>query len=343
MPVGPSHHRGGGSSRSHSSSSSRSSSRSSGSSRSYSSSRSFSTSRSYGSSRSHYGHGHHHHHHYYGDSYGGVEIKVSPKAFAIFGIIIGFIVTIICFAIGADLIKVNAAYHATMKSDAAEYQEIIERAAAGVDGYYEKYITNITSTGSSSSGGYATEYFRTSNNGTSQFFDDTYIEAYSEVVKNGVNYYWLEISFWSEEAGERIDCITYTLYPEAAVASLSSIRLAYTKEYDGDGAWDVINFNYSLDNNVDYWYTGRQIGIGSILIAVALGIGALMVWCCKLVHNSGKKSRAGKGSSSTSTPSAPAYSGSTSSASSNYKECSYCGARSKADSTKCSSCGSRFR
>ncbi len=261
-------------------------------------------------------------------------------------------VVLACLCAGIGMLANNVPYHITMKKDAPQYQEIIERAHGGVEGYYEIYLTGIRRTGSSTHGGNPTEYSLSSDNGTPYNHDDnTYIEAYSEVVKDGVNYYWLEISFWSEEVQERITCITYSQYPEAAVSGLSSIRLAYTKEYDNDGSWDAINFSYSLDANVDYWYTGKQITIGVILLLVAIGIGALMVWCCTLVHKAGKKSATTSQTSSTSTQTSQEpslltklFGGQTNTEQSSlnqFKVCSYCGAHAKMDDDSCNSCGSK--
>ena len=340
MPVGPSHRRGGGSRSSSRSSSSRSSS-----SRSYSSSRS----RSYSSSRN-YSSGHRHYHYYDGDYYSGDGITISPRGWAIFGIVIGFMVVLACLCAGIGILANNVPYHITMRKDAPQYQEIIERAHRGEDGYYEKYITDIKWSGSGSSGGEPTYYRLSSDNGTPyDHNDNTYIEAYSEVVKDGVNYYWLEISFWSEEVNERISCITYSQYPEAAVAGLSSIRLAYTKEYDNDGSWDVINYSYNLSNNADYWYTGKQITTGAILLVVALGVGALMVWCCTLVHKAGKKSTSTTQATSTQTTQEPSLltklfgeqTPGEQSSITQFKVCSYCGAHAKMDDDSCNSCGSK--
>lgn len=334
MPVGPSHRRGGGGGGS-SRSSSRSSHRSS-SSRSYSSSSSYRSSRRYSSY----------------DYYGGgasISIKISPRAWAIIGIIIGFLVAIICFCFGFLKIENNAPYRITMQKDAPQYQEIIERANRGDEGYYKIQISDIRLTGSSINGGNPAEYNLHSENGTPyNHSDNTYISAYTEVVKDGVNYYWLEISFWSEEVGERISCITYSYYPEAAVTSLSSLELAYTKVYDGDGSWDVINIGYNLKNNADYWYAGKQISTGSILIAVAIGLFALMVWCCMLVHKSSKKVKDAKLAENNfegiSRPTPNIESSKTFEDCRKFKVCLYCESHVDISLKKCPSCGaSKFR
>ena len=255
MPVGPSHHRGGG----FRSSSSRSS-------RSRSSYRSSSSGRSY------------HSHTYWGGS-----VEISPRAAAIIGIIIGFIVAISGLVASVTAIANNWSYRILMRKDAQEYQEIIDRAHAGEDGYYIITYDNIMISGSSTVGEHPTEYQLTNN------YNGFYATAYSEVTKNGVNYYYLVVAFDALD-GTRITGTTYTYYSEAAVAGLSSITLVYTKEYDGDGSYDIIQENYSLDKNIDYWHTGKCVGLGFGGVAESLGLGLLMIWCCKRLKKSKKTS-----------------------------------------------------
>lgn len=311
MPVGPSHR---GRSSSSSSRSSSSSSRSSYSSSSRSGGRSYS--RSYSS--------------YSGSYYGGssVEIHLSPKGWAIFGIILGFIASIVMAIVGVAKLSNNISYHALMRRDAREYLEIIEKAENGEEGYYIKHIDGLFVSGSSTSGGLPTEYRLKSNGTESSWRDDTYIDAYTEVRKSGINYYWYEIEFYSEELDTRISAITYSYYAESQVAGMSSLTLVYTKAYDGDGSWDVIQKDYSLDKNMDYWYAGNQILIGVILVLLGGGLATLMVWCCIKVHNHGKKKE-----ETTPTP--------TQSIADKFKECAYCGSQVRIDNTSCSVCGAR--
>ena len=333
MPVGPSHRRGGGSYRS---SSSRSSSSRSSSSRSYSSSRS-SSSRSY----------HRHNHYYYGDDdyYGGGGITITPRGWAIFGIVVGFIIALVTMCIAFSMLGNNVPYHNTMKSDAREYAKIIERARDEVDGYYIISITDLEISGSSTVGYNPTEYGVTN-------YDNFWAEAYSEVTKGGANYYYLDFSFYSEEVGETIYGTTYTYYSQSQVLGLSSLTLAYTKEYDGDGSWDVIQVNYSLSQNIDYWYTKTMITAGALMIPAALGLVALMIWCCVLVRRAGKKSATASNTTTASTQNSnnsksftdslfATFGNNGSEDRGSFKVCVYCGAHAKIDASHCTSCGAK--
>ena len=318
MPVGPSHRGGSRSSsssgRSHSSSSSRSS---------YSS-----NSRSYSSSS------HSHHHHYYGDYSGGGGIEISPRGWAGFGIAVGFILTLIMAIIGFVKLGDNVPYFFLMRRDAKEYNEIIEKANNGEAGYYIKEIKNIRWSGTSQEGNNPAEYSFTAEGDSRETYDNTYINAYSEVRKNGVNYYWLEIRFYSEEADERISGITYSYYAEAQVSGLSSLTLVYTKAYDGDGSWDIIQQNYSLGKNIDYWFAGKQIVLGILFIAIAGGLGTLMVWCCKLLNKKNKKDKKDE-------PIIIEVKTTPTEISDKYKECTYCGSQIPFNTHSCTVCGAR--
>ena len=305
MPVGPSHNRG----------------RSSGS--SFSSSRSSSSSyRSSSSSSRSYSSGGHYHRHSHTTYYSGVEIEMSPRGWAIFGLVWGFLFVIIFALIGADMIANNLPYRSLMRRDAVEYQQIIDKANNGEDGYYKITIEGIRNTGSSTHGENPTEFSLSSN--SNRF----YATAYSEVKRSGVYYYYLDFGF-TDDAGNRITGTTYSYYAEAAVMSMSSIDLIYTKKYDGDGSWDIIQSNYMLSKNMDYWYTGKQVVTGAIFAAVALGLGVLFVWCSVKVHKSRKEEKAMSGAGASATNEIK------------YKSCRYCGCQVRYENDRCSACGSR--
>lgn len=253
---------------------------------------------------------------------------MSPKSWAIFGIVVGFIVAIILGCVGFFKLSNNIPYHILMRRDAREYQEIIDKANRGEAGYYTVYIDGLKCSGSSTMGGNPTEY-RLSNDSDRGWRYEASIKAYCEVTKGGINYYWLDITFYSEELDERISGITYSYYAEAQVVGMSSLSLVYTKAYDGDGSYDIIQSNYSLDKNIDYWYAGNQILWGVILIVMTLGLGGLMVWCCILVHNHGKKK-----SPEVDMKKAQEIAD-------KFKECQYCGAQTRLDDTHCTVCGAR--
>ena len=308
MPVGPSHNRG----RSSGSFSSRSSS-----SRSSSSSYRSSSSSSYGGHRHYHGHSHTT---YYGSS---VEIHMSPRGWAIFGLIWGFLLVLILSIIGVHMLSTNLPYRRVMKSDAVQYQEIIDRANAGVEGYYKITIDDIKISGSSTWGDYPSELSLSSK--TNRFDAD----AYSEVVKDGVYYYYLDFSFFDEENGW-ISGTTYSYYSESAILGMSSLDLIYTKVYDGDGSWDIIQTNYSLDKNIDYWYLGKQVRTAAILLVVAVGMGVLFVWCSTKVHKAKANAKSSTDSSSSATTNETKY-----------KYCRYCGCQVIYSNDRCSACGSR--
>lgn len=245
----------------------------------------------------------------------------------------GFILTIVLAIIGVLKLYNNIPYHILMRKDAREYMEIIDKANNGDAGYYIKHIYDIKCTSSSTNGDEPTEYGLESEGlDDSTWRDDTYIDAYSEVRKNGINYYWLEISFYSEEFDERIKGITYSYYSQAAVTGLSYLNIVYTRSYDGDGSWDIIQQEYDLSKNIDYWYAGNQILWGVILIILAGGVGTLMVWCSIKLHNHGKPKKE-KETKETKVE--------TITIEDKFKECEYCGAQMRLDDTSCMVCGAR--
>lgn len=240
----------------------------------------------------------------------------------------GFLTAIIMAIVGISKLSTNLPNRALMRQDAREYLEIIDKANNGEEGYYIKEITGLRVTSASSSGGYPTEYGLSAEGIKHGWYYETDIEAYTEVRKSGINYYWFDIAFYSEELDERISGITYSYYAEAQVNGMSSMTIVYTKAYDGDGSWDIIQKDYSLNKNMDYWYAGNQVLKGVILFIVAAGLGVLMAWCCKLVKNHGKKkeeSDAKKIQEITN----------------KYKQCQYCGSEIRLDDTHCSVCGAR--
>lgn len=313
MPVGPSHRRGG-SSRSSSSFSRSSGSRSSSSSYRSSSSRSYSSGHRRSYSRSYYDY----------DDYGSVSIHMSPRGWAIFGLIWGFVLALVFMISGVNTISENLPYRRIMKQDAEEYQEIIDKAHNGEDGYY---IIDINDIEVSEYSNYYGEY--TYYNDEQDFF----AESYFEVEKDGVNYYYLDFEF-TDDMGHYVSGTTYTYYSEAAVASLSSLTFVYTKEYDNDGSWDIIQDGYQLEKNIDYWYTGKQVTTGAIVFVLGIGLTALFIWCCTLVHKAKKKAEA------TSTSTTEGSSTTTTAPTQKYKYCKYCGCQNKAEVSRCMSCGS---
>ena len=308
MPVGPSHSRhnssrsSGGSSRSYSG----------GSSRSYSSSSYRPSHRSYSSSYYHSGS------YYYGT---GVSINISPRAWAIIGLIFGFIFAAIFLIVGGSVFSQNIGSSSLMRRDAKEYYEIIEMAKSGKEGYYLITIDNIRSSGSSTYGEFPTEYsFSGSHN--------CYIEAFSEVRKSGVNYYYLIYSF-TDDQGRKISGETYSCYSESALLGLSDITFVYTKEYDGDGSWDVMPTNYNLKNNMDYWNVNKTVWIGVLVFAIGGGAVVLFVYLAKKLA---KKNR--KESKTTDNRQVQKQTA-------DYKICDYCGCQHSLKDRVCSSCGSR--
>lgn len=307
MPVGPSH-------RSHNSSG-RSSSRSySSSSRSYSSSRrsSYSSPRRYYSSTT-----------YYSGDYGG-SVSISPKSWAITGIVFGFIFAVVILILGAVLFCTNVAPSILMAKDAREYYEIIENAENGEQGYYLITISDIRNTGASTSGGNPTIYrFHGSN--------ASYFEGYTEVRRSGVNYYYLLYEF-TDESGRQLNGETYSCYSESALLGLSEITFAYTKEYDADGSWDIIPTNYKLKGNMDYARCNSNVFIGIVLFLAGIGLFVLFINLSKKVSKMNETSSSSQTDNSTTQTKARTHV---------YKVCSYCGSHLPINEGKCSSCGAK--
>lgn len=234
--------------------------------------------------------------------------------------------------IGVVLLMDNVSYHITMRKDASEYQEIIDNANSGMSGYYKIHIGDIRKSWSNSSGGYPTEYGFYGNN-------DYVAEAYCEVQKNGVNYYYIDFEF-RDDNGNYVSGTTYTYYSESALLGLSSLDLVYTKEYDSDGSWDVIQENYSLSDNIDYWYTGKNITTGVILILVAVGLFVLFVWCSMRLSKS-KDKESDAQTSSSATEISPNKSAQSQDNFDKFKVCTYCGCHVRIGDDRCNACGSR--
>jgi hypothetical protein len=230
------------------------------------------------------------------------------------------------------MIATNLPYRRLMRRDATEYLEIIDKANTGEDGYYKIHIDGIRNSSASTVGGNPTEY------GLSTRDYKFYASAYTEVKRDGVYYYYLDLTFEDEE-GREITGTTYSYYSEAAVMGMESIDLVYTKTYDGDGSWDIIQSNYSLDKNQDYWYTGKQVTTGAILLVVAIGLGVLFVWCSTKVHKSRMREKGLGGADASASTDTSTYS--TTSTTNRYKYCKYCGTQNSYDSSRCSACGSR--
>lgn len=314
MPVGPSHRSHNSSSRSSSRSYSSSSRNNSSSSRSYSSSRrsSYSSPRRYYSSTT-----------YYSGDYGS-SVSISPKSWAITGIVFGFIFAVVMLILGAILFCSNVAPSILMAKDAKEYYEIIENAENGVQGYYLITISDIRNTGASTSGGNPTLYrFHGSNN--------SYFEGYTEVRRSGVNYYYLLYEF-TDESGRQLNGETYSCYSESALLGLSEITFAYTMEYDADGSWDIIPTNYKLKGNMDYARCNSNVFIGVVFFLAGVGLFVLFIYLSKKVSKMGENNLASQTESNSSQTKARTHV---------YKVCLYCGSHLPINEGKCSSCGAK--
>ena len=255
MPVGPSH---GGGSHSHSSSGG---SRSSGSSSSYSSSHSSS---SYSSSR---------HSTCYvggGGGYYGSHTPMSSKEKKKLWLIIGIVIFSITAIIGSLLFSFNIGSTLLIRKDAREYKEIIERANNHEEGYYLITINDISTHGYSNEGNYMITYGLWGDH-------DSSFEAIYEVKRNGVYYFYLTYSF-VDDYGRNLSGESYTAYSESAVKGLSSMTFAYTLEYDKDGSWDIIDVNYSLKTNMDYWKVHTKTLVGLFMFILFAGLDAFFIY-----------------------------------------------------------------
>ncbi len=213
-----------------------------------------------------------------------------------------------------------------MLKDAGEYYEIIERAKNGEDGYYLITIDNIGVTGSSTSGGDPTEYRLSGSN-------NAYFRAYTEVRKNGVNYYYLVFSF-RDSNGNYLSGETYSCYSQAAVKGLSDITFAYTKEYDGDGSWDIMPINYKLKDNMDYANANKNVFAGLALFLAGGGLFVLFIFLSIKLSKKDKVPSTATTKSTETTYKKPERTHV-------YKECVYCGAQLTINSATCPSCGSK--
>lgn len=260
---------------------------------------------------------------YYGGTGGSYNATpMSPKSIKITATVFGLIFSIIFLIVSISLLFTNAGPAALIRKDAGEYAEIIKRASANEDGYYLITIDNITCTGGSHDGYDITYRFRGNYNSS--------FDAYSYLKRNGVQYFYLEFTF-TDSSGNNVTGETYAMYSESAIDGFSEITFAYTKLYDNDGSWDVINANYNLASNTEYLkYRDAAIAGGIMLAISALLVVFLIYAWYRVAHDLPIFKKADKDET----------------ASKNEEKvqkrvCSYCGSDAKEDTQKCSACGSR--
>ena len=135
--------------------------------------------------------------------------------------------------------------------------------------------------GASTEGGNPTVYSYWGDN-------EFYATAYSEVKVDGYRYYYLDYHFVGE-TGEKIYGETYSCYTADTLEDLTQLTFVYTKEYDNDGNWDIIEKGYTLDKNMDYAALKSDINVGVILLIATVGLLVLFIWLSKLVHRARKK------------------------------------------------------
>lgn len=306
MPVGPSH-----GSRSGGSSSRSSGSRSSGSSSSSGSYRSSSRSSRHTTV-------------YVGGGYYGGGRSRTPKEKKIIALVWGIIFASVILIIAASLFFDNVGPMNLIKQDAGEYAQIIERAQNQEEGYYIVEITNIKQSGCGHVG--YDVYYNLSGS------HDSYFTAYNYLKRNGIVYFYFEYSFVDSEWG-RIYGESYASYSENAVTGLTGMTLAYTKAYDNDGSWDVIDVNYSLGKNIEYLSYKDSVIIGVILFIIALGLDSLFIYMIvRVVKN--KKIFGKTATNATQTK--------TIQPTNNQKVCAYCGSIVDKYARRCSSCGAKM-
>jgi hypothetical protein len=95
--------------------------------------------------------------------------------------------------------------------------------------------------------------------------------------------------YFTHESGERIYGETYTYYSEYQVEEINQITFVYTKEYDNDDSWDIIQKDYSLEKNIDFWYAEHMIGVGLIMLLCSGTAIASLIWGAKAVRASKRK------------------------------------------------------
>ena len=207
----------------------------------------------------------------FGHSIGGAIItaavinNMSPKQRVKTGFIVGIIFAVF-FALFGVLMVIGGISEigkmSLMAQDAKEYQEIIQKANDGESGYYKLTITNIHKNSSSSN--YDVFYLSGDHS-----FD---CKAKYYTTSNDIDYYYLDYSF-NDGVHGKISAQTYACQSQSAVQGLSELTLAYTREYDADGSWDVIPTNYTLESNMEY--NPNQAGtiiIGVLFVVIATGV-----------------------------------------------------------------------
>lgn len=257
---------------------------------------------------------------YYGhESSSASSVKSAPltkRQKQINGYIIGIVIVSFFLFFFSVLFGGNIGSANLIKNDAHEYYEIIERAENGEEGYYLIEIENIRLVGQSQI--FFDKVYELEGN------HNAYFTAYCEERSNGVDYFYYEFGFVDGE-GRIIEGESYTCYSEAAVKGLSSMTFAYTKEYDGDGSWDVIDVNYSLQDNKDYWHYQNPVIVGSVFGSVCLLLDGFFIYM--LIKKVKEKETVVKPEENP--------------VEKKVRTCAYCGSSVDGDAKKCSACGAR--
>ena len=249
-------------------------------------------------------------------------------------IVVGFILVASFLIISVVKIQRNLGSSILMIKDSREYYDIIEKANDGEEGYYKITITGISSynSGSSWNGDYSYSIYKLE--GDYSFYGTA--EEYWYV--NGIAYYYISFSFLDGE-GRTIQGETYTYYSQSAIAGLTEIDFVYTRKYDSDGSWDIIQENYRLRDNIDYKMTSREVNEGFLMLAASVAVGICLGFLANRARELDsdlkpiKKPVPVTATSNTQVAKPePIYT---------YKVCMYCGSHLPINDNECDSCGAK--
>lgn len=211
----------------------------------------------------------------YGDDYGQGEYVPSTKhqmirrkkeRITFFSILTA--IACILLVIGISMLATNIPTMKSIEKDSVEYAKIIQKAKNGDEGYYLFTVDNIRFS-----------YVGLDDRGDVYYHSTSKLnlKAYEETTYKNIRYFYIVATFIDAE-GRQVTGETYTMYTIAQIKSMEEITFAYTKDYDGDGAWDVVDVNYSLDKNINYFGFKTNMTVGIVVLGIALVLVAIFVY-----------------------------------------------------------------
>lgn len=212
------------------------------------------------------------------------------------------------------------------EDDARFYEQMIERAEAGAEGYYLADATfddriNL--------------YYNEDNPRTG---------AYEYLSVDGIPYYYVVFEYYNEVTEQVLTGETYTEFSSSQFSGLGgTIEVAYTL---ADGSWAVINTSYELENNQDYLSAKSSLSstrnIAIVITVIAVIVLAVLIFLVVRAFKRSKKEQEvqdAKNQAEITEAQAKAQVALETAENTN-RVCAYCGAPVPDGEIRCPSCGS---